>query len=96
MELETKIKSIFGGVSVEVIPAALEVVEVVFTKSRGSVVVTKLSENEYSASYPKLVRDNRGGYKLEDGFSSNMHIEGVFWILKQIEKHGQVKPEIID
>ena len=52
MSLESKIKSKFKGVFVESVSGDVDSIEITFVKSRGSIIVTRTSEEYYSASYP--------------------------------------------
>lgn len=97
MDYISQIKSRYKNTRIEKISEEPASVEISFPQKRCSVVVSENKETgRYSAGYPELVRDGRGGWKIEDGFSQNMLIEGVFWILDQVNRHGGVRPDIID
>ncbi len=95
MDLSAEIKSRFEKVEILSVKAESETVEVSFPKAKEIVSVTK-EDGRYSATYPKLVRDGRGGWREELAFSDNMLIHGAFWVLSQVDRNGRVEPETID
>ena len=91
MNLEESIKSKFKDA---VVSNNGQVIEVHFTKHSETVFVTYDSSNDrYAAGYPELVVSRKGDKRIEEGFSSNMLLGGLFWVLKQVNKYGKVKPE---
>ena len=79
----------------EVVPQedGRESVEVYFPHwNRSVMVIVDEAGDRYSASYPEWVRDGRGGWKVEPGFLSEMKMAGALWILRQVDRHGKVKP----
>ncbi|NNF97738.1 MAG: hypothetical protein HKM93_00005, partial [Desulfobacteraceae bacterium] len=96
MDLASLLKSRFKQTKIQKISSNPDIIEVVFPEKGCLVTVTEdLKTGRYSASYPELVKDDRGGWKTEDGFSQNMLIDGVFWILKQVKRYGKVRPEMV-
>ena len=95
MDLATKIKSTIGNIEVEEIARDPLSIEVRFGNGGQPVTVTEGSTHgRYSANYQAIVRDGRGGWRTEECCSEDMLIDGVIWILKQVEKNGRVWPEM--
>ena len=95
MNLVSEVKSRFAGAEILSATTNPESVEVGFSKAKE--VVTVINENgRYSVTYPEFVRDGRGGWKEEVGHSEGILLQGVIWLLSQVQKHGRVEPEIVD
>ena len=95
MNLASEIKSRFQKAEILSEAKDPETVEVSFPKAKEIVSVTNQNDR-YSATYPKLVKDGRGRWKEEIGYSDDMLIQGALWILNQVHTNGRVEPEIID
>lgn len=71
-----------------------ETIEVDFPKAKESVIIQAQGEKRYTVSYPKLVEQRNGKVKKEESETmQNILPAGIQWILKQVQKNGQVMPE---
>ena len=72
-----------------------QMVEVSFQNAKESIIIQQQQESErYMVSYPKLIVDSTRRIRKEEIVTnSNILLEGVFGILKQVQKHGKVLPE---
>jgi len=97
MELADKIKSSFPQTVITNKGTNGNALEVTFTRWNAVVTVNQDEKaHRYSATYPSLIGNFRKDWSNGHETSSNMLIEGLFWVLKQVSKQGQVKPEIVD
>lgn len=69
-------------------------VEITFKAGSDPIIIIEEGEvGKYSIQYPELKKSAKGKHKTEFVSAENILIEGVHWILKQVERNGMVRPD---
>ncbi len=91
-ELYFKLKSTYG--QAKIIQVSPNLIEVDFKNSKETIIIQKGTvPNRFTVFYPQLIVLHNGKKKEEYSTSTDILQEGLFWILKQIKKHGKVLPK---
>ena len=90
-ELYLKLKSTYG--QAKIIQVSSNLIEVDFKNSKETIIIQKGTvPNRFTVFYPQLLVQHNGKQREEYSSFTDIMMEGLFWILKQIKKHGKVLP----
>ena len=97
MTLFDDLKARYGNATITML--APNEIEVYFNQATESIyIIQETIPNRFTVSYPELKKHGHKNKKYNKTISTstNLVIEGVYWILDQVKQHGKVLPEFMD